>query len=191
MASIDGNNIKNNLDSGTKYIAANGKEVFLTEEKKRHLLAHPDVFEFLEEAVSKAVIPDGATYFQEAIHLGRTIGVSLLIKTKKIKPDEETDFALRVERDKPVRVFLESDGQPCDSVTLEIKFDEQAKRYFLNTAYIGYPCPYSPYHITDKNNPEYKSALEFWCSHALAYDPKIMEKPFRSSWKSVLDKARE
>lgn len=173
-----------------KFLTADGKEIILTEKKKKHLRAHQNVMEFLEESISKIYIPDNATYFEEAINIGRVIGRSLLVKTNLITPDEETDFALRVGREWPVRVSVESKGESCDSVTLEIKFNEQSKKYFLNTAYIGFPCPDSPYYISDKISDEYKESLEFWCRHALAYDPKIMEKPFKASWNSILTRAQ-
>ena len=168
-----------------KFLTADGKEIVFTQEKRKHLQAHPDVLEFIEEAISKVRIPDGLSRFEEAISLKRTIGMTLLVQTKPINPDDETDFALRVEREWPVRVFLESEGEPCDSVTIEIIFYQKSKKYFLNTAYIGFPCPDSPYHISDKTGDAYKEALQFWCSHALAYDPKIMGKPFKASWKSI------
>jgi hypothetical protein len=173
-----------------KFISANGKEIYLNDERRRHLNAHPGVINFLEEAISKINIPEYAMYFQEAINLGRIIGISRLVKADKIYPDDEADFALRVNREWPVRVSLVSKGESCDSVTLEIKFDEQSKKYFLNTAYIGFPCPDSPYHISDKTSEKYKEALEFWCRHALAYDQKIMGKPFKASWSSILVRSK-
>lgn len=177
-------------DKGNKFLTADGKEVFLSESRKKHLKAHPGVMNFLKGAISKIYIPEGTTYFQEAINLGKKIGISRLVKADKISLDEETDFALRVEREWPVRVSLVLEGESCDSVTVEVKFDQESKKYFLNTAYIGYPCPDSPYHVADKTSDKYKEALDFWCNHALAYDPKIMGKTFKASWNSILTRAQ-
>lgn len=180
-------NLENSAED-EKFISANGKEIFVTAEIRRHLSAHPDVLEFLEEAVSKANIPEGTALFNEAISLGRKIGISICVETEKISPNEETDFSLRLEREFPSRISLESKGDPCDSVTLKIKFDQQSGKYFLETAFIGLPTPSNPYYA-DRASNEYKESLDFWCSHALAYDPEIMEKPFKSSWNSILTRA--
>jgi len=181
---IESENLENSAEDD-KFISTNGKEVFVTAETKKHLSAHPDVLEFIEEAVAKVHIPDTASLFKETISLGREIGISSLIETKPIRPDEETDFAMRVEREYPVRVSLNAKGSACDSVTLKIVFDEKSKKYFLITAYIGPNTPSNPYY-TNRTSDEYKESLEFWCSHALAYDPKIMGKPFKASWNSIL-----
>jgi hypothetical protein len=173
-----------------EFLSADGKEIFITKETRKHLLAHPDVLEYLEEAIGKVKIPDGMSQFEEAIDLGRIIGKSLLVEAKDISSDEETEFALRVGREWPVRVALEAQGIECDSVTLDIIYDNNLKKYRLRTAYIGYPTPSNPYYIADKNSQDYKEAIEFWCCHALAYDPKIMGKPFKASWNSVLTRAR-
>lgn len=170
-----------------KFISGNGKEIFITEKTRTHLWAHPDVWEFLEEAVSKIKIPDGADYFCEAVKFGKIIGVSSLVETSPISLGEETDFALRLERQWPSRVALDSRKEPCDAMTLEIKFEKLSGKYILSTAYIGYPCPYEPGYIKNQGSDEFKKALYFWCRHSLAYDAKIMKKPFRSSWGSILN----
>lgn len=181
---IEAEKLENSAED-EKFISANGKEVFVTAETRRHLLAHPDVLDFLEEAISKANILEGANRFKEAINLGRGIGISSLIETKPVDPDEETDFAMRIEREYPIRVSLDLKGKVYDSVTLKIDFDEKSKKYYLITAYIGPNTPSNPYYA-DRASDEYRKSLDFWCSHALAYDPKIMEKPFKASWNSIL-----
>lgn len=186
MADIE-KKIESDVESEQKYNSACGKEIFVTAETIQHLKAHPDVVEFLEEAISKTNIPEGVARFEEAINLGREIGISSLIETKPILPDEETDFAIRVEREFPVRISLEGEGKVCDLVTMKIVFDEKTKKYNLITAYIGPNTPSNPYYA-DRTSDEYRKSLDFWCNHALAYDPKIMGKPFKSSWNFILKK---
>jgi hypothetical protein len=173
------------IESQIKLISADGKEIFITQETRKHLLAHPDVLEYLEEAVSKVKIPAGTIRFKEAISLGREIGVSSLVETKPIHPDEETDFAMRIEREYPVRVSLEGQGITSDEVTLKIILNERSQKYFLITAYIGPNTPSNPYYA-DRTSDEFEKSLDFWCRHALTHDPKIMKKSFKASWNSVL-----
>lgn len=171
-----------------KFKTACGKDIYLREERKKHFLAHPDVLDFMNEAISKIVIPDNATYFEEAINLGRTIGEAKLIEVEKIAPEQKTTFALRLERKFPSRVAMGAKGIPCDCVTVEIKFDDLKKEYYLSTAYIGYPCPDEPSHIKDKTSDDFKKALDFWLNHALVFNPKIMGSVFKASWNEVLSR---
>jgi len=171
-----------------KFKTACGKDIYLREERKKHFLSHPDVLDFVDEAISKIVIPNSATYFEEAINMGRTIGEAKLIEVEKISPAQKTTFALRLERKFPSRVAVNGKGIPCDCVTVEIKFDELKNEYYLSTAYIGFPCPDEPFNIKDKTSDDFEKAIDFWCSHALIFDPKIMGPVFEASWNEVLSK---
>ncbi|KKT72308.1 MAG: hypothetical protein UW66_C0006G0004 [Candidatus Moranbacteria bacterium GW2011_GWF1_44_4] len=177
-----------NMEIKDEIITANGKTISIPEDTKKHLSAHPDVLEFLEEAISKTVVPEKAKYFEGAINLGRIIGESKLIETEKIMPNEKTTFAFRLERKYPSRVIKNEKGMLCDSVTIEIKFDNVKKEYYLSTAYVGFPCPYEPFYISDETSDEFKQALDFWCKHALVYDSVIMDSAFEASWDEVLKK---
>lgn len=178
---------KKSVDLKDKFKTACGKDIFLREDNRKHFLAHPDVLEFVEEAISKIVIPDGATHFEEAISLGRVVGEATLIEAEKISPDQKTTFALRFERKFPSRVIVGESGIPCDSVTVVTRFDELKKEYYLSTAYIGYPCPDEPVNIKDKTSDDFKEALDFWCSHSLIFDSKTMNPIFETSWEEVLN----
>lgn len=179
----------NNCNKLPKYfVTACAKKIFINSETKRHLQAHNDVEEFLEEAISKVKIPNGALYLENAVNLGRIIGISSLVETNSIQLNEKTLFAKRAGRDWPSRIACDSKGVPCDSVTLETKFNKQSNQYELSTAYIGFPCPDEPVHSSDKTSNAFKKSLNFWCRHALVYDPSTMGKYFESTWESVLNK---
>ena len=32
----------------------------------------------------------------------------------------------------------------------------------------------------------YKASINFWCSHALAYDPEVMDEPFETTWGDII-----
>lgn len=171
-----------------QFTTACGKKIFITSETKKHLQAHSDVEEFLEEAILKIKIPDNVPYLEKAVDLGRTIGISTLVETNSIQPNRKTLFATRAGRNWPSRIACDLKGKSCNSVTLEIKFDKQANRYELSTAYIGFPCPDEPIHFSDRTSKEFKKSLDFWCRHALVYDPSTMGKYFESTWENVLSK---
>jgi len=170
--------------------SACGKTIIISRDTKKHLLPHLDVVEFLEQTIAKIVIPDSATYFEETINLGRIIGKSNLIKTKKISPSQLTPFAFRLGRKYPSRIVLNRKGIPCDIVTVEIKFNELKKEFHLSTAYIGYPCPDEPFYIKKRTGSDFRESLEFWCNHAFVYNPKTMDSTSELSWEELLEKPK-
>jgi hypothetical protein len=165
---------------------SDGKEVFITPGIKEHLLAHADVVEFLEEAVAKLEIPDGIAWIGVAVNLGRNVGISKLVKVGVVLPGQKTFFAKRIAHEFPTHVVLEREGEWCDSVTLEVKYDKNEKKYFLNTAHFGFPCPDEPFCINNRESNEFKESLDFWRRHALVYEEKIMAPVFKAAWEDVL-----
>jgi hypothetical protein len=168
------------------YISACGKKIFIRNETKEHLLAHPDVVNFLDEAISKIYINRNVKHFEKAVDFERVLGASSLVRTKKIAPEDEADFAFRIKRRWPTRVALDSKDQTCNSATLVINLDEKIHEYYLVTAYIGLPCPDEPCYITNRSSSEFREAIDFWCKHALIYNPKAMGKSFKSNWMKIL-----
>jgi hypothetical protein len=138
-----------------------GKIIEETSETRDHLLAHPDVWKFLEEAVSRVSIPEGALRIEEVVDFGKVIGISKLVKTKPVRLDEKISFAKRINRDWPSRVTKDSEGEPCDSVTVEIRLGGKKKEYFLSTAYIGYPCPDEPFCFLDQESEKFRESIDF------------------------------
>jgi len=181
---------ENNTENEKKYSTACGKEVFVTAETMNHLKAHPDVVEYLTEAISRANIPNGSTIYRETVDMGRTVGISALIETDRISLNDETYFAKRIEREYPVRIILNVVGQPTAKVTLKVVFDEMENKFLLQTAWIGPDAPPLPYNVPGDLGGELEKSLGFWCSHALAYDPKVMGKPFKTSWNFILNKEK-
>jgi hypothetical protein len=163
------------------------KDVFINAQTRRHLLAHPDVLPFLEEAISKISIPAGALRFEKAVSLKKIIGVSMLVKTRAVRLNEKTMFAKRINHQWPTRVAPDTGGSACDSVTVAVKFEKERKRYVLLTAYVGYPCPDEPASIPQVNRKKFKESLDFWRKHALVFNEKTMDPYFESTWKKVLN----
>lgn len=149
-----------------------------------HLVSHPDVIKFLPEAISKfnvkesKIREDGVIVAE--VNLGRIIGKTGLIKTNAIKMDEETLFSYRHDHSYPTRV-VKGEGEDCDTITLAVK--PENNKWALLTAYLGYICPDEPFYIKDHSSAEFKESLNFWSTHALAYDPAVMQEPFTSTWR--------
>lgn len=79
------------------YTTACGKQVYLSEKAYEHLVAHPEVFGLLPEAISKANLRN--TRFAEIeVDLGRTIGVETRA-TAPCTSDDKVLFSVRNGRD--------------------------------------------------------------------------------------------
>lgn len=160
----------------------------VNKEAQEHLTAHPDVSTLLLAAISKLTIGDSVSHIEKEINFGRVVGISNLIPIPKVGIDQKTYFAFRKARKCPSHVVLNQKDESCDTITVEVNFDESSQKWILSTAYIGHICPNEPFYFENKTTPEFKEALAFWSEHALIYDETTMNEPFKSTWQDELKK---
>ena len=129
---------------------------------------------FLEEAISKVVLPADKSDLKLVVDLERVIGQSSIVETDTISPDEETLFAYRDGREYPSRVTVGCSGVEVTTVALIAKqaFGKPpecailAGKYCLITAWIGLidkettPEPWDPKCLENKELG--KQALLYW-----------------------------
>ena len=59
--------------------------------------------------------------------------------------------------------------------------------YDLASAWFGALAPQEPWDPDlGGDPPAYEESIHFWCSHALVYNPEVMDEPFQSTWEEVL-----
>ena len=67
----------------------------------------------------------------------------------------------------------------------------EKKSYELVTAWFG---EFAPKELWDPNLTDdpsaYKASINFWCRHALVYDPEVMDEPFESTWEDIVNGRR-
>ena len=170
----------------TSYKTGCGGSIILTEGVSDHLEAHPGILDLIPEIASRVTLPTDSSRLDCQISLGRVVGQSSLINIKKIGLSEMTWFAIRKNRMKASRVV--PDASPVDTDLASIVASPVGKdSYELVTAWFGPMAPKEPWDPDLADDPSaYEESINFWCRHALVYDPELMRKPFRSNWEKVL-----
>lgn len=172
------------------YLDKNGNKIIITEKTKEHLLAHPDIIPYLEEAIQKADINTDDRFHVE-IKLDKIIGKEYCVQTKPLRGNSRALFAHRKNRLGPTRVVY-GKGYDCDTITLfGAKSKYNAQEYVLFTAYIGHKADMEPWDINIKDGETMKNSYDFWRTHALVYDPddpnaSFTEEPQEKTWEQVM-----
>ena len=171
----------------TSYKTICGGSIILTEGVKEHLKAHPGILDLIPEIVSKVTLPTDGSRLARQVSLGRVVGQSSLINTQKIGLSETAWFAVRKNRMKASRVVPDAGPVHTDLVSIVANPIEK-NSYELVTAWFGTMAPKEPWDpdLADVTSA-YDESINFWCSHALIYDPELMRKPFRSNWNKILE----
>ncbi len=170
----------------TSYKTGCGGSIYLTEGVREHLEAHPGILDLIPEIASRVTLPTDGSRLASQISLGRVVGQSSLINTKKIGLSETAWFAVRKNRMKASRVV--PDAGPADTDLVSIVANPIEKNsYELVTAWFGTMAPKEPWDPNLADDPAaYEESINFWCRHALVHDLAVMDEPFRSNWEKVL-----
>ena len=166
----------------TSYKTGCSGSIILTEGVREHLEAHPGILDLIPEIASKVALPTDGCRLVSQISLGRVVGQSSLINTKKIGLSETAWFAVRKNRMKASRVVPDAGPADTDLVSI-IANPIEKKSYELVTAWFGVMAPKEPWDPDLVDDPvAYEESINFWCGHALVHDPEVMDKPFESMW---------
>ena len=170
----------------TSYKTPCGGSIILTEGVREHLEAHPGILDLVPEIALKVSLPTDGSRLACQTSLGRDVGQSSLINTKKIGLSESAWFAVRKNRMKASRVV--PDAGPADTDLVSIVANPvEKKSYELVTAWFGAMAPKEPWDPDLADDPAaYEESINFWCSFALIYDPAVMDAPFESMWGKIL-----
>ena len=171
----------------TSYKTPCGGSIILTEGVREHLEAHPGILDLIPEIASKVIIPTDGSRLASKISLGRVVGQSSLIYTKKIGLSETAWFAVRKNRMKASRVV--PDASPVDTDLVSIVANPVEKdSYELVTAWFGAMAPKEPWDPDLMDDPSaYEESINFWCRHALVHDLAVMDEPFESTWEDIVN----
>jgi len=170
----------------TSYKTGCSGSIILTKGVREHLEAHPGILDLIPEIASKIALPTDGCRLVSQISLGRVVGQSSLINTKKIGLFETAWFAVRKNRMKASRVV--PDAGPADTdLASFIANPVEKNSYELVTAWFGEFAPKEPWDPDLTDDPSaYEESINFWCSHALVHDPAVMNEPFGSTWGKIL-----
>jgi hypothetical protein len=171
----------------TSYKTGCGGSIILTEGVSDHLEAHPGILDLIPEIASRVILPTDGSRLARQVSLGRVVGQTSLINTKKIGLSETAWFAVRKNRMKASRVV--PDASPVDTDLVSIVANPVEKdSYELITAWYGGMAPKEPWDPDHADDPTaYEESINFWCSHALVHDPEVMDEPFESTWEDIVN----
>ncbi|NCC52624.1 MAG: hypothetical protein EOM20_15595 [Spartobacteria bacterium] len=93
-----------------EYQTACGGRIVVPRKTADHLRAHPEVVEYLGDAIARVHLPDGGAFLRIAVEMGRNVGPSGLVQTAPIAVDDPATFARRVGRDQASRVVVGERG---------------------------------------------------------------------------------
>lgn len=172
-----------------KFLTFCGGTIVVPYKTEEHLRAHPEVQKILAEAIGKVSLPRNSEFLAIEVEMGRVVGLSGCVEAPRIEVGDKAFFARRIEREKPTRVLLGSEGVETTKVVILAFPDRKDKRtYVLVTSWIGTLAPKEPWDTNIQSQGEFQESLNFWSSHAIVYDPATMGEIFESTWKEVLKK---
>ena len=163
-----------------------GGYINLSDSVREHLRAHPGILGLIPEIAPRVTLPTDGSRLASQISLGRVVGQTSLINTKKIGLSESAWFAVRKNRMKASRVV--PDAGPADTDLVSIVANPiENNSYELVTAWFGEFAPKEPWDPDLADDPAaYEESINFWCSHAFVHDPGVMNEPFESMWGKIL-----
>lgn len=167
---------------------ADGAVLYLHPRTIRHMAAHPDVtFNLVRMAFERVQLPAERKRLKAEIDFGCIIGRTSKVQTQAVEPDDLVPFAYRHGRRYPPRVAIGVAKPTTSLLTLVAERDKATDEavWILETAYLGSDAPLEPLSSgVLRSQPEVQAMVtQFWCRHALVYDPHEYVTPsFVSSW---------
>ena len=170
-----------------EYQATRGGSIIVPPKAQEHLRAHPEVGGVLAEAIGHITLPLNGEFLAVAVEMGRVVGGRHGVSTALILPGASATFALRMGREKPSRVIVGVEGPESTTVVVLAFASKKKDEYVLKTSFIGELAPKEPWDRSLRpGSKESQESLDFWCCHALVYDPAVMKPAFESSWSVVM-----
>ena len=169
-----------------EFKTACGGRVIVPQKAENHLRAHPEVEGILAEAIALVRLPRDDAFLSAEVEMERIIGRSGCVSTPPISPSDWSFFAQRIGRERPSRIVIGEGEETTKIVVLAFASRGETRTYVLVTSWVGSLAPKEPWDPMIRTQGERQESLDFWCSHALVWDPAVMLNPFESSWGEVL-----
>lgn len=151
----------------------NSMNVKISENTKRHMLAHSDVkIEDIEEAVGKINYNGG--FYMEAIDLERIIGQTSCVE---VNEDDNVEYFYRKNRYGKTPFVRGKEKKDTTKIVIGIVNDRNTGEPMLLTAFYGERAPMEPWDAINKKRPadEIEVCNNFWSTHALIYDESAID----------------
>jgi hypothetical protein len=174
--------------NSTNLRTACGGTLTILPKAQEHLRAHPDVLDFLPEAIASITLPKTG-FMATVIDMGRVIGKCGTVETQMGDVNTPMLFAKRSDRRKPSRV-VPPDTFGKDSTTIVVlayPSRHELETYIFVTAWVGSLAQKEPWDPNISSEAEFSDCINYWCSNALVYDSRVMGDIFESTWAKILE----
>ena len=128
--------------------------------------------ELLQGALKRVETTD--MFHVETVDFDHVVGFSTCVT---INEGDQVVMAIRKGRQGPTPMVLGRQAEPCKAVTVVLKKDYREGYYVLITAFVGEAAEKEPW---DRSllpgSPEHERCVEFWRTHALIFDPEVVQE---------------
>lgn len=167
----------------------------------RHIMVRPRALRALEtnrvplallkRALHQVELPKKGV-LRKTISFEENIGENRLVEVSHMTTETEGWFASFHGQGLPAHVALvPSSGVQDHRLTVlarPFSANNGRKNFDLISAWVGPLAPSQPWDPTITKYSDALESLDFWTKHALIWNSRQMQAPFRSTWKEVLSK---
>ena len=126
--------------------------------------------------ISKALslmYANGVPFKKKEVHFRETIGFSHCVKTS---PEDEIVMVYRKGHRGKTPMVKGREPEPCNTLTVVIRRDKDYENHYtLITAFIGKGATREPWDTCIRTAADRKQCEEYWSTHAMLYDPKLVD----------------
>ena len=128
--------------------------------------------ELLKKALRK-IYANGIKFKKKEIHFPNTIGLSHCVETTS---NDEVIMVYRKNRQGQTPMVINRKPEPSNTLTVIILKDtKHENRYILVSCFVGGGSMREPWDKGIMTDEERKQSEEFWSSHALLYNPTLID----------------
>lgn len=128
--------------------------------------------ELLQNAL-KRMYANGSKFKVKEIHFSNPIGCTTCVP---ITSEDEIVMVYRKGREGKTPMVKQREPLPCNILTVIIrKENDRINHYTLMTCFVGGGSKREPWDKAIRTEEERKESEEFWASHALLYNPELID----------------
>ena len=151
-----------------------GAEVY-DRAKGSHLHLEGGMTPELLRAALGAIDTEGRRSFKEVVEFEQPIGKQTCVE---VGPEDEVVMVYREGRSGQTPMVKNREAEPSNCLTVVLgkgDFPLDSNLYELTTGYVGKGSPKEPWDPLNTTDEERRECEEFWNSHALVYDDKLID----------------
>lgn len=142
-----------------------GYEVF--DRRNSHIHKESGITEDLIKKALNFMYANGSKFKKKEINFNNTVGVTCCVK---VSSEDNIVYVHRKGRFGLTPMVFDRKPEPCNTITIIIRKDDNANSYSLITCFVGGGATREPWDKNIRSAKEKKECEEFWSTHALIYN---------------------